>query len=147
MDEGLDSGSIVAHQAIEIPDGISYSELEELTAVLGGKLLAQSVWDMFNGETVFVRQDETKSSYHPFPRDDDFVVPVADWNARHVYNFICGISSWGIPIRLLVGTKTVHIKKAISYSLKTIDQHNMIANTLQDKRFWVKCKQGSVQVE
>ena len=34
----LDSGAIVAQEAIEIPDGISYSELEEQSAELGGKL-------------------------------------------------------------------------------------------------------------
>jgi methionyl-tRNA formyltransferase len=147
MDEGLDSGAIVAQEAIEIPDGISYSGLEEQIAVLGGKLLSQSVWDMSNGVAVLVKQDETKSSYHAFPRDDDFVVPVAVWNARHVYNFICGISSWEIPFPLLVGAKTVQIKKAISYSLMAIDQNDMIVDKQQDKGFWVKCKQGSVFVE
>jgi methionyl-tRNA formyltransferase len=147
MDEGLDSGAIIAQEAIEIPDGISYSQLEERSAVLGGKLLAQSVWDMYNGVAVLVRQDETKSSYHVFPCEDDFVVPVADWNARHVYNFICGVASWGTQIHLLVGNKIVHIKKAFSYSHETIDQHDINANKQQDKGFWVMCKQGSVLVE
>ncbi|HMD00247.1 MAG TPA: formyltransferase family protein, partial [Ferruginibacter sp.] len=147
MDEGLDSGAIVAQEAIEIPDGINYSELEKLSAVLGGKLLAQSVWEMYNGIAVLVRQDETKSSYNAFPREDDFVVPVADWNARHVYNFICGVSSWEMPIHLLISAKTIRIKKVISYSHKTIDHHDMIVNKQQDKAFWVKCKQGSVLVE
>lgn len=147
MDEGLDSGAIVSQQAIEIPDGISYSALEEQSSVLGGKLLVQSVWDLYNGFAVLVRQDETKSSYHAFPHDEDFVVPVEDWNARHVYNFICGVSSWEIPIYLLLGTKTVHIKKAISYSLMIIDQLDMTMDKQQDKGFWVMCKQGSVLVE
>jgi methionyl-tRNA formyltransferase len=147
LDEGLDSGAIVAQETLEMPDGISYSELEEISAVLGGTLLAQSVWDLYNGIAVLVRQNETKSSYHAFPREDDFVVPVTDWNARHVYNFICGVSSWEIPIHLLIGAKTVHIKKAISYSLQTIDQHDMTANRQQDRGFWVKCKQGRVLVE
>jgi methionyl-tRNA formyltransferase len=137
MDEGLDSGAIVAQEAIEIPDGISYSELEELSANLGGKLLAQSVWDMYNDIAVLVRQDETKSSYHAFPRGDDFVVPVAEWNARHVYNFICGVASWGTPIHLLIGKKTIHIK-AVSYSLETINP---------DDGYWIRCKQGSILVE
>ncbi len=139
MDEGMDSGAIVAQDVIEIPDGISYSELEELSSELGGKLLAKSVWDMYNGEAVLAIQDETKSSYHAFPSNDDFMVPVAEWNARHVYNFICGVATWGTPIHLLVGNKTVHVKKAISYSHETIDQNN-------DEGFWVKCKQGSVLV-
>ncbi|HYX48434.1 MAG TPA: methionyl-tRNA formyltransferase [Ktedonobacteraceae bacterium] len=138
MDEGLDSGPIVAQKAIEIPDGIGYTELEEIIANLGGKLLAQSVWDLYNGEAVLVGQDETKSSYHAFPRDIDFVVPVAEWSARHVYNFICGIESWGIPIHLLVDNKTIHIKKIISYSLKAI-------NPVEGN--WIRCKQGSILVE
>jgi methionyl-tRNA formyltransferase len=147
IDEGLDSGAIVAQETLEIPDGISYSSLEERSAVLGGKLLGQSVWDLYNGGAVLIRQDETKSSYHAFPREEDFVVPVEDWNARHVYNFICGISTWEIPIHLLVGTQTIHIKKAISYSLGNIDQHQMSVDKYQEKGFWVRCKQGSVLVE
>ena len=137
MDEGMDSGAIVAQEAIEIPDGISYSELEEQSAELGGKLLAQSVWDMYNGVAVLTTQDETKSSYHAFPSDDDFVVPVAEWNARHVYNFICGVESWGTPIHLLIGKRVVQINKAISYSHKTIDQNDRAVNEQPDDGFWV----------
>ena len=147
MDEGLDSGAIVAQDAIEIPDGISYSDLEELSAELGGKLLAQSVWDMYKGVAVLLIQDATKSSYHAFPRDHDFVVPVSEWNARHVYNFICGVASWGSPIVLLIGNKTIEIKKATSYSHKTIDINEIEVNEQSGKGFWVKCKQGSVLVE
>ena len=146
MDEGMDSGAIVAQEVIQIQDGISYSELEEQSAELGGKLLAQSVWDMYNGVAELATQDETKRSYHAFPSDEDFVVPVAEWNARHVYNFICGVATWGTPIHLLVGNKTVHVEKAISYSQKTIDQNDMAVYGQSDEGFWVKCKQGSVLV-
>jgi len=146
MDEGMDSGAIVAQEVIQIQDGISYSELEEQSAELGGKLLAQSVWDMYNGVAELATQDETKSSYHTFPSDNDFVVPVAEWNARHVYNFICGVASWETPLHLLVGNKTVHVKKAISYSQMTIDQNDMAVYGQPDEGFWVKCKHGSVLV-
>jgi methionyl-tRNA formyltransferase len=147
IDAGMDSGAIVAQEVIEIPDGIGYSELEKRSSEIGGKLLAKSVWDVYNQEAALQKQDETKSSYHTLPSEDDFVVPVAEWNARHVYNFICGVVSWGTPIHLLVGTKTIHIKKAISYSQKTIDQNEMVMYRVSDKRVWVKCKHGSVLVE
>jgi len=147
IDESLDSGAIVAQEAMEIPDGISYSDLEELSAQIGGTLLVQSIWDMFNQKAVIQEQDETKSSYHPFPCDDDFMVPVAEWSARHVYNFIRGVAAWGNPIHLLVGNKTIHVKKAISYSLNAINQSAMIVNKQPDECFWVICKQGSVLVE
>ena len=140
MDEGLDSGAIVAQEAMEIPDGISYSDLGEQSAQIGGTLLVQSVWHMYNQEAVLKKQDESKSSYHHFPSEDDFVVPVAEWSARHVYNFICGVASWGSPIALLIGKKTIEIKKAISYSQETTFKN-------ESQGFWVRCKRGSVLVE
>lgn len=147
MDESLDSGAVVAQQAFGIPDGLKYSELETLAADLGGKLLAQSVWDLYNGVAVLVKQDETKSSYHPFPSDNDFLIPIAEWDAQHVYNFICGVESWGNPLYLLIGNKTVQIKKALSYSLKATHSNDSATNMQSDKEFYVSCKQGSVLVQ
>ncbi len=138
--------NIVAQEVIEIPDGISYTELEAQCAELGGKLLARSVWDLYNGVAKPVEQDETKSSYHAFPSDDDFVVPVAEWDARHVYNFICGVVSWGTPIILLVGNKSVRVKKAISYSYMDIDHNDNEAYGQLGEGFWIRCKQGSVLI-
>jgi methionyl-tRNA formyltransferase len=146
MDESMDSGAIVAQEVIEIPDGISYSELEAQCADLGGKLLERSVWDIYNGNAKPVTQDETKSSYFPFPSDDDFVVPVAVWDARRVYNFICGIAAWGSPIFLLIGNKTVRIRKAISYSHEDIDDSVGNVHHRFEGEFWVGCKKGSVLV-
>src|SRR6266566_7943902 len=80
MDEGMDTGPIVAQEALEIPDGIGYTQLEAQCAELGGKLLARGTWDLYNGVAVPVAQDENRSSYHSFPADDDFVVPVAEWS-------------------------------------------------------------------
>ena len=147
MDEGLDSGAIVAQEAFEIPDGMKYSELETLAANLGGKLLARSVWEMYNEVAVQVPQDETKSSYHTFPCADDFVVPVAEWDAKHVYNFICGVQAWETPIFLLIEDKTVQIEKATSYSLRTTETNHSVVKKLPEKECWVRCKQGSVLIQ
>ncbi len=146
MDEGMDTGPILAQEAVEVPDGISYAQLEAQCAELGGKLLAQSVWDLFNGVAVPVRQNETNSSYHAFPSDDDFTVPVAEWSARRVYNFICGVVSWGIPITLQVGNNIVRVKKAISYSHGTTDRSDNGLDEKPGEGFWVRCKQGRVWV-
>ncbi len=146
MDEGMDSGPIVTHEMMEVPDGISYTQLEAQCAKVGGNLLARSVWDLYNGVAEPVPQDETKSSYHAFPSDNDFVVPVAEWSARHVYNFICGVASWGTPMILQVGDKIVHVKKVISYSQNDIDRVESEMDEKPGERFWVRCKQGSVLV-
>lgn len=144
MDEGMDSGPIVLQEVVEVLDGISYAQLETQCATLGGKLLVQSAWNLYNGIVMPVPQDETKSSYHAFPSNNDFVVPVAEWSAQHVYNFICGVASWGIPIILQIGDNTVHVKKAISYSRKNTVNSEGEMDERPGEGFWVRCKQGSV---
>jgi methionyl-tRNA formyltransferase len=146
MDEGMDTGPIVAQEVVEVQDGISYAQLEAQCAALGGTLLAHSVWDLYNGVIVPVAQDETKSSYHGFPSDDDFVIPVAEWSARHVYNFICGVASWGTPITMQVGNQSLPVKKAISYSHKDTDVSASDVHGQLGEEMWVRCKEGWVRV-
>lgn len=102
MDEGMDSGDILAQEGIEVPDGISYAQLEFQCAVLGGKLLTRAVWDLSRGCAVRLPQDEAKSSYHAFPTTEDFLVP-AEWNARRVSNFMHGLADWGEPLKFQSG--------------------------------------------
>ena len=147
MDEGMDTGPIVAQEVVDVPDGISYGQLEAKCAELGGRLLAHSAWNLYNGVAVPVVQDETKSSYHGFPSDDDFVVPVSDWSTRHVYNFICGVASWGTPITLRVGNRSILVEKAISYSHEDIDYDDSDVDIQSSEGVWVRCKQGSVRVK
>jgi methionyl-tRNA formyltransferase len=141
MDEGMDAGEILVQEEIEIPDGISYAQLEERCANLGGTLLAGCVWDLYRGLAVKVKQDEKQSSYHPFPSTDDFVVNVSEWDARQVYNFICGIATWGEPIILQVEGASIRVKAATSYSLK--DQKDF----QEGEELWLPCRVGSVKIE
>ena len=141
MDEGMDTGDIVVQKAIEIPDGISYAQLEARCATLGGGLLACSVWDLYKGLATPVKQDENKTDYHPFPSVDDFVVNTAQWDAQHVYNFICGIAAWGEPITLQVSNTSIRVKEAISYS------HMSCAYSQLGEEFWIPCRVGSVRVK
>ncbi len=145
MDEGMDTGAIVAQEVVEVPEGISYAQLEARCAVPGGRLLARSVWDLYSGLATPVAQDETKSSYHGFPSDDDFVVPATEWSARHVYNFICGVVSWGTPIILQTGERSLIVKEVISYSHEAIDESD--AGGWTEEVVWVRCKEGSVRVK
>lgn len=116
MDEGLDSGPIVAQERIDIPDGISYSQLEARCAELGGRLLACSTWELYRGTAHLTLQDEASSSYLPMPSGEDYVVPPAEWTARRVYNFIRGVASRGEPVMLLIDGQRIRAVDAISYS-------------------------------
>lgn len=144
LDEGMDSGPIVAQEVVAVPDGVSYAWLEARCAELGGKLLARSLWGLYRGLAVPVPQDETGSSYHPYPSEEDFVVPVGEWSARHVYNFICGVASWGVPIRLRVDDHMLVVREAISYSHKDIGQATRMVE--EGEEIEVRCREGSVRV-
>ncbi len=116
MDEGLDTGPIVAQERVMVPDGISYTQLEAECATLGGKLLARSLWQLHDGSAKLTPQDETKSSYLPMPTSKDYVVMASEWEARRVYNFIRGIVSRGEPVTIIMNGQSLQVTNAISYS-------------------------------
>ncbi len=116
MDEGLDTGPIVMQQALTVPDGIGYTDLEQRCAVLGGALLAESVWQLYTGCAVMTPQDESQSSYHAQPTSEDFILRPQQLRARHVYNFIRGVRQWGEAIMLQLDERHYIVYHAISYS-------------------------------
>ncbi len=119
MTEKMDSGPVLAQEAFVVPDGIRYAQLEALCAERGGVLLAQIVWDLFHDRAHPVLQDEAKSSYHSFPGDEDFVVYANTWDARHLYNFMRGISGWKQSVTLHTTDAPVFVRDAISYSFES----------------------------
>ncbi len=142
VDEGMDSGDILAQEAIHVPDGISYAHLEMRCAMHGGELLARTVWNLYRGLARPVVQEETKSSYHTFPSAEDFVIHAGEWSARHVYNFICGVVEWGGPVQINTGSEFFEVRAAISYSLSNTEY--AIGETGQ--ALLVQCKEGWVRV-
>ena len=144
MDEKIDSGDILAQEPIQIPDGISYAQLETRCAVRGGELLARTLWNLSRGLARHTPQEETKSSYHPFPTADDFVVHASEWSARHVYNFICGVVHWCGPVKIDVGEEHFQVRGAISYSQSNINAQNATRET--GPATWVQCREGWVRV-
>lgn len=146
IDEGMDTGDIVAQTIIDIPDGIRYTQLETQCATQGGYLLAQAVWDVYKGVATSFPQDEAKSEYHPLPSYEDHVVPVADWSARNVYNFVRGIATAEEPVTLIVDDKAVYMRDATSYS------HNFEAGNQNEHKvwredeLWIRCRDGWVAV-
>jgi methionyl-tRNA formyltransferase len=145
MEERLDSGDMLVQEAIVVPDGIRYAQLEQQCAEKGGELLARTVWDLCSSRQItrYV-QDEAQSSYHPFPGDEDFVVYAQDWNARHVYNFIRGIHDWGHPIEVQVGGIRYLVNDAVSYSLNVNELHAGI-NVPGVNELDVACRDGWVR--
>jgi methionyl-tRNA formyltransferase len=145
MNEGLDSGDIVEQEEIEVPEGISYAELEEETAALGCELLVRAVQEISRGEARRRPQDESQSHYYPYPSGDDFVIHPEEWDARHVYTFICGVKDWGEPLTLVADPElTLEVEDALVYSYKAND---LRLHTSERDAWPVRCKRGKVVVK
>jgi methionyl-tRNA formyltransferase len=153
MNEGMDTGDILAQEPIDVPSGISYAQLELQCATLGGELLARTVWDIYKEVAVPVPQDEAHSSYHPFPSAEDFVVDVAKWSARHVYDFVCGVASWGGAVTLQAGSELFIVQEAISYRHEDRDEGDGAGCEKQEayywrgEELWIRCKVGEIRIK
>lgn len=146
MDEGMDSGDMLAQEVIPVAEGMSYAQLERECARIGGNLLCHTLWKLYRRSTISLSQDENKSSYHGFPEDEDFVVPVAEWDAAHIYNFICGVANWSGSVTLSIGSERIAVRKAISYSHHAMCDMPSESYCWQGEELWIRCKSGWVAV-
>lgn len=147
MADEIDRGDILAQEVIEVSSGISYVQLELECALRGGELLADTVWKLYQGDTKPMPQDEGVSSYYGFPGAEDFIVPVAEWDCVHVYNFICGLVDWDRPIALQVQGERIVVRKATSYSHENICGVAEENYCWRGEELWIRCKTGWVEVE
>jgi methionyl-tRNA formyltransferase len=146
MDEGMDSGAILAQETIMVPDGISYARLEAQCARRGGELLANVVHALYAGNAIATPQNEAQSSYHSFPTDEDFVIDPSQWDARHVYNFICGVGNWDRPLDLHIQGKSFLCRTAISYSTEDVNEGKQEPYYWQGDLLVVRCRVGEVSI-
>ena len=100
MDEGLDTGDIVAQAAVVFADGVSGADAESRCASVGGDLLAEALTALAQGQPN--RQPQPAGgSYFPAPTMDDFALD-ANWPVRRAFNFMRATAEWGTPYRLEV---------------------------------------------
>lgn len=113
LDEGLDTGDIVAQTAFAWPQGISGPALEERCARAGAGLLLKAVRQLARGNPLPQRaQPDAGSSYYPFPSAPDFIIPT-HWPARRAFNFLRAAADW--PLVVEVEGVQIPIRIAIDY--------------------------------
>lgn len=111
MDEGLDTGEIASAAPLDLPAGAAWSEVEELAAAAGARLLAALAPRLAAGE-IPRRPQGPGGSYRPAPSAIDFAVDPA-WPAARAFRFMRGTAAWGLPYAL-AGTP-LRLAAALSY--------------------------------
>jgi len=155
MNEGLDSGDIVAQTAFDWPDGISGTELEQRCAVAGGVLLLEAVRHLAEtGQLPRYPQPRKGSSYFSWPTVEDFVIPT-DWEARRAFNFARAAAEWPLVIevrerrggeeaRKWGNVSRFSIRTAIAYNnQESLDQPYLLS---QDE-IWIQFNPGVLRVK
>jgi len=73
IDEGIDTGALVARRSIVIKPGMTQQRVLTITAIIGARLLKRIGKNLLSGkmpETITVENE--KPSYYPMPGSDDF---------------------------------------------------------------------------
>jgi methionyl-tRNA formyltransferase len=114
LDEGLDTGDIVAQTAWPWPEGISGPALEQRCAEAGAALLKTAVEQLAQSRTLPRRpQPAEGSSYFPWPGESDLLAPVS-WSARRAFNFLRAAGpDW--PLRIAAGEEQFSFRVVIDY--------------------------------
>lgn len=114
MDQGADTGDIVAQTAFDWPEGISGPELEQRCAAAGGQLLLAAVKQLAQtGQLPRQPQPKEGSSYFSWPRDEDLVIPTT-WEARRAFNFLRAAADW--PLVVAVGDQRFPVSRVLGYA-------------------------------
>lgn len=95
MDEGMDTGDILAAQRVSIGDKTTAGELFEQLSPIGAGLLAESVRQLEKGLLAAVKQDHSKATYAPMLSKSDSAI---DWScpAQSIYHKIRGLNPWPV---------------------------------------------------
>ena len=114
LSQDLDGGDIIAQERVTLPDGVGAPEADQRLAVRGVGLFMKTLAHYDRGTISPEPQDESLSSYFPFPDDDDFRVS-AGWGARRLFNFMRGTAVWGRSYALRVADRDYRLSRAVAF--------------------------------
>lgn len=116
IDEGLDTGPILAQATTPVPLGIEEPALEHHLMSMGGTLLAETLPAIASGTASGTPQGDTLATTAPPPTREDFIVPT-NLPARWAYGFACGVAWRSGPLTLDVAAtrQRYQVARAIDY--------------------------------
>jgi methionyl-tRNA formyltransferase len=112
IDEGLDTGDILAQAEVPFADGLTRDALEALLAETGARLLAEAVRAPARGRP----QPAAASSHQGPPGASDLEVPTT-WTARRAFNFMRGATGWG-PFTIVGAGVPIAVREALSFDAR-----------------------------
>lgn len=139
IDEGLDTGAILAQQKIEIGPDTTSGELFEEVGTIGAELLAQTVQNIKKGEVVPVPQQGEPTFAPPLKKE------MAEINflhsAKQIHNLVRGANPWPTAWFMHEG------KRIKVINTKVQDQSGEPGEILQTNPLVIACGENSLRIE
>jgi len=142
MDEGLDTGHVIAKQAIDIEISDTAASLHDKLADLGAKLIVSSLDELDTDTLIYEEQDDSKATYaQKLTRQESQI----DWSldAITIVNRIHAFNPWP-------GAKSKHNDTELKF-LKALVINNQATNNpgeimVEGKKIIVQAKSGQVEL-
>ena len=137
MDEGMDTGDILAVQKVTIGETETAEQLFERLAVVSAQLTAKTVELIENGEVTPVKQNETEATYAPILKKEMALLDFTK-SAEELYNAVRGYYSWPCAFFFLDGKRIKVIESRIGG--KTSAKAGTVANN--ENELEIACGDG-----
>jgi methionyl-tRNA formyltransferase len=140
MDEGLDSGDILAEEKFNLDDETIYQQLAEKLSQLGANLLVKTIKNLTQNKCRPIKQNNDQAVYAHKLTKEEFLI---DWNfsAREINNKIRALSGCGSAYFEINGEKIkIHQARIINEL-----PHNYPTGKIIDDKLTIACKTGLIQ--
>jgi methionyl-tRNA formyltransferase len=114
MDELLDTGDIAAQAEVNLPDGFSGEEADNVLSQYGAELLLD-VLRQLKEERLGRRPQPPGGSYFSTPQAADFEIETS-WSAQRAFNFMRGTNEWQRSYPSEIAGQRFILKQALFYS-------------------------------
>lgn len=147
MDEGMDTGPIIAQKRAVIEEEDTGESLTEKLAHLGARLLVEVIEPLLRGDLVPVAQDHTKASYAPMLKKEDGEIR---WEAKaqEIRDLIRGVYSWPLAYTFLPSGMRLRIRPPTEV-VSPFEQRPEMAGTvleIEKEGMVVRCGDGSLLI-
>lgn len=144
MDEGMDTGAMIAVHTLPILEDETAGELSPRLSMLGALAVRQSLAKYVAGELPETAQDHASATMAPILKKEDGRI---DFNktARQVHDHVRGMSPWPGAFLRREG-KVVKVHEAKASNVHAADKAPGVVIVADRDRILVQCAEGSVDL-
>jgi len=144
MDEGLDTGAVLACERLPIGADETSAELAVRLSALGAQVVREQLPRFVRGELVATPQDHERATLAPLLSKDDGAL---DWSrsARELHNLARGFSPWPGAFTWLAGTRVKVLSTQVRDEHTSHSEPGKLLELTRDG-IDVACGQGSLRL-